>query len=125
MSRVTIQREAIREVIHTAEGPLLPEQILIRAQASCPGLGQATVYRAIKRLETEQEIQRITDPEGRARYERVKDHHHHFQCRSCDKVYDIPGCVMKPPSALRQKLPSGFQVESHEVWLHGLCATCA
>ena len=105
-------------------GPLLPEEVLERAQVACPTLGQATVYRALKRLESDGRVARVTDLDGRARFEVQRAHHHHFHCRECDQVFDIPGCAVRPPSALSQRLPDGFLLEGHEVWLRGMCAAC-
>lgn len=124
MSRATSQREAIDRAFETALGPMLPEELLAAAQAEVPSLGQATVYRAIKRLEAAGGLERVTGTDGRTRYELAGDHHHHFQCRACERVYDVPGCV-RSPGSLGARLPTGFQLESHEIWLSGLCDACA
>ncbi len=53
----------------------------------------ATVYRNLKLLVAEGVVQMITLPGESARYEmRGSAHHHHFQCTTCRRVYDIPGC---------------------------------
>lgn len=124
MERDTTQREAIWEALESAPGPLLPEEVLALARGTCESLGQATVYRTLKRLEGEGRVQRVSDPGGRARFEVGKAHHHHFRCRACDRVYDIPGCAARPPSSLQQRLPEGFVLEGHEVWLSGVCGPC-
>ena len=124
MERATTQRQAVWTALETSPGPLLPEQVLDLAAEICPSIGQATVYRALKRLEAAAEIRRVLDREGRARFEPIRDHHHHFQCRQCDRVYDVPGCAARPPSSIRSRLPSGFALEGHQVWLFGTCAAC-
>lgn len=124
MPRATSQRDAIQHALDEADGPLLPDEILEAAQADCPSLGQATVYRELKRLQAEGEIQRVVAADGRARFEPTQEHHHHFQCESCQRVYDIPGCTADT-AAFTKRMPRGFRVESHEVWLHGTCATCS
>lgn len=124
MSRPTAQRRAIWEALAGAPGPLVAEELLAQAQERCRSLGQATVYRELKRLEQEGRIARVQTGDGRVRYEVAQAHHHHFQCRSCDAVFDVPGCVSTPRS-LRANLPRGFRVEDHEVVLYGLCADCA
>lgn len=124
MTRTTTQQQAVWDALEAASGPLLPEDVLKRAQVACPTLGQATVYRALKRLESEGRVERIADLDGRARFEVEKAHHHHFHCRECDQVFDVPGCAARSPSALRQRLPKGFSLEGHEVWLRGVCASC-
>ena len=123
MSRATTQRRAIWEALAEASGPLVPEDLLARAQERCDSLGQATVYRELKRLEQEQRVARVHTGDGRVRYEVAQAHHHHFHCRACDGVFDLPGCV-RTPRSLYRNLPVGFRVEDHEVVLRGLCANC-
>ena len=62
--------------------------------------------------------------DGRARFEPTRGHHHHFACRSCDRVFGVEGC-RSSAAALTRGLPEGFLLEGHDVWLHGLCAECA
>jgi Fur family ferric uptake transcriptional regulator len=85
------------------------------------GLGLATVYRNLKRLVADGTAQIITLPGETPRYE-ISDsaHHHHFQCTTCRRVYDIPGC----PGNLRRMAPHGFKVEHHDVTLYGRCSDC-
>ncbi|MHC4941204.1 MAG: Fur family transcriptional regulator [Planctomycetota bacterium] len=124
MLRSTQQREAIREALEAAAGPLLPEELLASAQGACPSLGQATVYRALRQMEEAGEVQKVVVGDGRPRYEAMQPHHHHFRCRECGKVYDIEGCV-RSPNQLGENLPHGFVLEGHELTLHGLCAGCS
>jgi len=123
MSRSTVQRAAIRDALAQAPGPLLPEEILETAQASCRSLGQATVYRALRQLEDQGEVKRVVVGDGRPRYETAQDHHHHFRCRVCERVYDIEGCV-RSPRQLGENLPEDFVLEGHELTLHGVCSDC-
>ena len=121
MHRSTRQRDAIRSVIERAERPLLPNEVLEAARAAVRGLGIATVYRNLKLLLSEGKIQVITLPGDAARYEISGGaHHHHFQCTSCRRVYDVPGC----PGSLRRLAPRGFIVDHHDVTLYGRCSDC-
>ncbi len=122
--RETRQRAAIARVLAEARGPLLPEAVLRRAREHAPGLGQATVYRTLKRLAEDGELRAVRLDDERVRYEAAGGHHHHFRCRGCDEVLDVAGCGLAPP-ALGGPLPAGFRVERHEVVLIGLCARCA
>jgi Fur family ferric uptake transcriptional regulator len=121
MERNTKQRHAIRHALEKAGRPLSPQELLAASQESVPGLGIATVYRAINSLLEEKAIVEVPMPGGIARYETVpSEHHHHFLCRSCDKVYEVAHC----PVDLRQGIPKGFKVEGHDLTITGLCATC-
>jgi Fur family ferric uptake transcriptional regulator len=121
MERATRQRGAIRAVIQASKRPLSPQEVLDGARKTVRALGMATVYRNLKRLVAEGSVRMITLPGESSRYE-VGDsaHHHHFQCTTCRRVYDIPGC----PGNLRSMVPRGFRVEHHDVTLYGRCSDC-
>lgn len=121
MGRKTDQRDAIRNVFRRAQRPLTANEVLDRATESVPGLGIATVYRNIKRLHEDGWLIPVDLPGEPSRFELAdREHHHHFRCDDCGKVYDIPGCHAPDDHA-----PAGFQVTRHEVWLFGMCPDCA
>lgn len=121
MERNTRQRAAIREAIVLAERPLLPQEVLAAAQQASPGLGIATVYRNLKALADEGEISVVDLPGENPRYEAAgHQHHHHFQCLQCQRVYDVHAC----PGNLAHLAPAGFTVEAHELTLYGRCSDC-
>ena len=122
--RATAQKDAIERALREADGPLLAEEILASARRLCATVGQATVYRALRRFEESGEVHKVQIGDGRPRFEAARPHHHHFRCRECDRVYDIEGCVASP-QALGANLPAGFQLEGHEVVLYGVCADCS
>jgi len=122
MERKTRQRDAIRRAFEAANRPLAPGEVLDVAQVQVPGLGIATVYRAIRDLQTEGWLTPVELPGEPPRYERAHlDHHHHFRCRECNRVFEVHGCM----EDLARLAPSGFEVEAHEVVLYGLCERCA
>jgi Fur family ferric uptake transcriptional regulator len=121
MEYATRQRDAIKSVIQKAKRPLSPREVLDGARTAVRALGLATVYRNLKRLVAEGTVQIITLPGDSPRYEMSEAaHHHHFQCTTCRRVYDIPGC----PGNLRRLGPRGFRVEHHDVTLYGRCSDC-
>ena len=121
MERITKQGTAILETIKLAGRPLLSQEILNASSSLVPGLGIATVYRNIKSLLDQGAIQEVLLPGENPRYEITEtDHHHHFQCLKCDKVYDIHAC----PGDLTYLAPAGFSVQAHELTLYGNCAEC-
>ena len=81
----------------------------------------ATVYRNLKLLVAEGAAQVISLPRESPRYEaRESAHHHHFQCTTCQRVYDVPGC----PGNLRSLAPRGFTIDRHDLTLYGCCSAC-
>lgn len=120
--RNTRQRTAIEAVFDTIPRPLGPSEVWALARAAVPNLGIATVYRALNDLVEEHRLRAVELPGQTPRYERAGlKHHHHFHCRSCDKVFDLDGCMLKADL----KLPPGFTVKSHDITLSGFCPDCA
>lgn len=121
MERNTRQRDAIRDALAAARRPLLPQEILVAAQPVAPGLGLATVYRNLKALTDAGAVSTVQIPGESPRYEIAgHQHHHHFQCRGCGRVFDVHAC----PGDLGHLAPAGFVVEDHELTLYGHCADC-
>jgi Fur family transcriptional regulator, ferric uptake regulator len=120
--RNTKQRSVIRQVFETVDRPLGAPEVLEASQKVMPGLGIATVYRTIKALVEERWLVPVEVPGEPPRYELAgKDHHHHFHCKNCGKMFELHGCV----DNLRRLLPHGFTISGHEVLLYGNCAVCA
>ncbi|MBU6162604.1 MAG: transcriptional repressor [Myxococcales bacterium] len=121
MKRKTEQRALIREVMGQTTRPLTANEVLDLAQEKRAGLGIATVYRTINGLVEEGWLLPVELPGEPARYERRElEHHHHFQCQACRKVFDVPGCSGLPTTGV----PTGFEVARHEIVFYGRCAEC-
>jgi len=121
MERKTRQHQAIHDVIVDAGRPLLAQEVLALASEVIPRLSLATVYRNIKTLQDDGSIKAVVLPGQSPRYELSgRSHHHHFQCRQCERVFDFVAC----PGNLDRLAPSGFRVEDHEIILYGRCDDC-
>lgn len=97
-----------------------PQEVLDEARREVPELSLATVYRNLKSLAEADELRSVELPGESARYElasAARVHHHHFQCRICQRVFDLHGCA----ADLRTMLPPGFVLERHEITLYGRC----
>jgi Fur family ferric uptake transcriptional regulator len=122
MERNTRQHQAIFDVIVAAHRPLLAQEVLALASVVVPRLSLATVYRNLKTLQNEGAIKTVLLPGQNPRYEMAnRSHHHHFQCRQCERVFDLEAC----PGNLEGLAPSGFMVEDHEIILYGRCDDCS
>jgi len=121
MERKTRQHQAIFDVMADASRPLLAQEILALASGAVPQLSVATVYRHLKAKQDEGVIKAVVLPGQNPRYEMAsRAHHHHFQCRQCERVFDLEAC----PGNLDRLAPSGFTVEEHEIILYGRCGEC-
>lgn len=122
MNRNTRQRRALRDVFDENDRPLSPSELLTLANAKAQGLGIATVYRTIKSLQEDGIIAQVDLPGEPPRYEASgKIPHHHFQCKTCNKVFDVPGQLQ----SAQELAPLGFSVSGHLLMLYGSCSGCA
>ncbi|MGJ7505177.1 Fur family transcriptional regulator [Variovorax sp. ZT5P49] len=141
MQRLTRQRNAVFSAFSDAGRVLTAPEILAHAREIVPEISLSTVYRQVSLLLADGEIAKVELPGEPARYEvackpdahakghghskhdgHEADHHHHyFHCSNCGQVFLLHAC----PGPMTDLVPKGFQVQSHEVTLHGLCASCA
>lgn len=88
----------------------------------------SSLYRQLKRLSEVKMIDATIFSDGTKRYcmESEKDHHHHFECKKCGEVANIPfshckSLMKKITGELsRQKLT----MTAHTITLEGFCAKC-
>lgn len=91
-----------------------------------PGVGRATVYRALEQLEGLGLIQKVDVGGDASGYERVDPagrHHHHIVCERCGRVIAFEDERLERAIVALAKRPD-FSVRSHEVTLRGACASC-
>ena len=121
MERNTGQREAIRKTFLEAARPLSVQEIFSLTQKEVPGMGIATIYRNLKILVKNNWLTPVELPGETNRYEvSGLDHHHHFSCNGCNRIFDVSAC----PDNIESLVPDGFFLDNHEVILYGQCEDC-
>lgn len=121
--RVTPQRAAIyANLLNRTDHPTV-EQILADLNGELPLSSKATVYSALNALQAVGLVRQVLLEEGVTRYDAHVASHHHFRCQACGAIQDLAWEVFDAPHF--ERLPTGLQVNSHEVTIHGLCERCA
>ena len=104
------------------------EQLEIALSQQGRKVGRASIYRALEALAELDLVQRVELGEAGSRWERSgagsHHHHHHLLCTSCGSV------VPFEDDALEKALHSlgdrnGYELDAHDVTLHGRCPSCA
>lgn len=122
--RVSAQRIAIARVVERMRGAFTAEDLYCAVTASHPGIGLATVYRAIAAMQSAGALVPVGQRDGSvllALCER-HDHHHHLVCTECGTVIPVD-CPIHESAACATS-DQGYLVTSHQVVLYGICAGC-
>ena len=86
-------------------------------------LQRGSVYNVLNKLEQRSLVTLADVGPGRALYESGSAWHHHFVCRQCDAVIDVP-CVVGQKPCLDADL-RGALLDEAQIIFRGLCPACA
>ncbi len=120
-------RRAVVELLGRQDCALTAYDIDDALRASGHPVGRASVYRVLDVLQGLGLVQQVATGQGTTRYEPVDptgEHHHHLVCDRCGTVTPFAD----PELERAIKRLSGrvrFDVDDHEVVLHGSCGRCA
>lgn len=120
--KLTQQRFAVLEYLTRAEGHPTAEQIGAALNRRFPQASRATVYNTLNALRDVGLVREVRLADAVARYESNLDPHHHFVCRVCGRLEDVPAGAFNPPPP--RAIAGGHRVETCEIVLRGVCAAC-
>ena len=88
--RLTEPRRAVAELVDRRSGHFSAADLVADAHAERPGIGRATVFRALELFQELGVIERIDLPSGEHAYVVCEpEHHHHVICSNCGRSADI------------------------------------
>lgn len=123
-ARVSPQRRSIAEAVDASREAFTIDRLADRVRDELPGVGTATVYRAVAAMLEAGRLERVGEHDGAALYARCDHdgHHHHLVCTSCGSTTAAPCPVGDGTRAAARA--AGFDLTHHSVELYGLCAEC-
>ncbi len=132
--RITAGREAILDVLMSADQHLSAEDVYNKVHPTNAAVGLTTVYRTLEILVNMGLVFKFDFGDGRARYELVEGskkshHHHHLVCTKCMRIIDYTEFIndeiellKKTEKGLAQKY--GFDITNHLIQFYGICSEC-
>ena len=120
-------RAAVIDVLGEQDCCLPATRIHDEVRARRPGIGIASVYRALETLTELGLVHRVDLRSGGARYEPAEpsgDHHHHLVCGDCGKVEAFSDDLLEH-AIHGVSADADFRIDTHEVVLRGRCVDCA
>ena len=123
--RITPQRDLIAGVLEMAPRPLSASGLYEAVARLYPGIGRATVFRAVSALERAGIVEQLSLPGERSGYLlcATVGHHHHLVCQRCGMVSDLPEETVGPFFATIES-DHGFSVDHASFSVYGTCAAC-
>jgi Fur family peroxide stress response transcriptional regulator len=120
--RVTPQRFAVFANLLSRQDHPTVEQLLSELNQEFPVSSQATIYSSLQALQAVGLVREVLLEPGVTRYDANVQPHHHFCCRCCGTIKDIPWetfCKLD-----LQQLGNGWRPEAYEVTVSGVCDRC-
>ncbi len=122
--RLTPQRLAVLEVVGRSRDHPTARDIFARVRAVLPGIGFATVYRALSLLVAHGQVLELTLGDATsARYDGNTRPHQHVLCTSCGAAADVD-VELPPTTASAAEDATGFAITGYGVQFLGLCPNC-
>ncbi len=123
--RVTEPRLQVSALIAARLGHFTAADLAADARARHPGIGRATIFRALDLFTALGLVERLELPTGEHAYVRCEQsHHHHVVCSRCGRNAEVEDCGM---TAVAEEVArrTGYRIETHRLELFGLCPACA
>ncbi len=123
-ARMSTQRRLIAEVVTALPGAFTAEELHRAVAERAPGVGLATIYRALCAMQAAGTLSHVGERGGSALLALCgrHDHHHHLVCTSCASVVGVE-CPLSD-AAFAPAVKQGHLITSHQIALYGLCASC-
>lgn len=121
--RATRPRRAVLRLLHELGGHRSVDELVVALEERGEPLPRASVYNVVADLSARGLLMVADTGPGAALYEVADRWHHHFVCRDCGAIVDVPCAVGERP-CLEAALP-GAEIDEAQVIFRGRCSDCA
>ncbi len=120
--RLTKQRQIILDELRKVRSHPSAFEVFKAVKKRVPKISLGTVYRNLKFLQSHSYIMGMVcgccDCEH---FDGYTDHHEHFTCKICQKVYDLKTSIVKELNISKK---DGHQIDDYQINLTGVCQKC-
>jgi Fe2+ or Zn2+ uptake regulation protein len=120
--KATKPRRQVLLALAQEGGHLSADQVREVLQTRGVRLPRASVYNALRDLARAGILQLADTGPGRALFEYSTSWHHHFVCRNCGLILDVP-CVSGMKPCMTPEL-EGCEVDEAQIIFRGICSAC-
>lgn len=122
-TRNTVQRQIIAEELRRLANHPTADEVYEAVREEHPGIGRATVYRALSLLADEGQIGRVRINNGADRFDHRAFEHYHVRCTCCGRVDDVMVPVLDGVDDAAAGA-SGYRITGHTLQFDGVCPAC-
>jgi Fe2+ or Zn2+ uptake regulation protein len=121
--RATRPRLLVLELFAELGGHHSADEVAARLVARATPLPRTSVYNVVNALAAHG-LLTVTDVgPGRALYELAERWHHHFVCRQCGRIIDVP-CLAAAKPCLRPRRGELGEIDEAQIIFRGRCRAC-
>ena len=124
--KLTKKQQKILRLIKDSAKEMSAQDLHFQLKEQGVGIGLATVYRSLKILKIEGEIQERITPDSESFYSlinSVEHHNHHLNCVHCGESYLMDSCPLNHQIS-EWCNEQQFKVFYHTLEFFGLCEAC-
>jgi len=123
--RATRPRTLVYAVLREVGGHRSVDEVLELLEERGHSIPRMSIYNVMADLTEASLVMSADAGPGRALYEASDVWHHHFVCRGCGRIEDVPCLKGRKPCMLPPKSPPGSTIDETQVIFRGHCARCA
>lgn len=120
---MTVQRRVVLDALVERTDHPSADQLYEAVRGRLRGISRTTVYRVLETLVGIGVVQKISNPESKARYDANTVRHHHIHCIHCQRIDDVHA-----PTLHLAQLPTDtgtdFTILDYSINFSGLCPDC-
>ena len=120
----TQQRQVVYRIMTEPGQHWTPDELFQRARREIPSISLATVYKTIKTFRKVGLLRDLNLPFSKQHLDANLAPHHHLVCLECRRVIDLYHVELNQ-TAVKAKIPKGFQVNRYCLEILGVCEACA
>ena len=115
------QRDLILHIVQGTNSHPTADWIYEEARNEIPSISLGTIYRNLGQLVENDKLITI-NIDGTLRYDAFLSEHQHFQCNTCNKIFDIE--IDTQDFVSQVEANTNHKIDSHQIHLIGICEDC-
>lgn len=119
--RISKKRDLILNIVRGTRNHPTADYVYEIARNELQNISLGTVYRNLGQLVDNKSLKSI-NIDGTIHYDAFLDDHQHFQCKTCNDIYDIEVYMKDFVSQVESK--TNHKIDGCEIHLIGICEKC-